>query len=70
MRTRENMPIEIFNQEKFIELSNIAKECKIKKNRDNTKLKLRTPKYLYTIKLDHESAEELVKKLNCSTIEI
>ena len=64
------MPIEIFNQEKFIELSDNATECKIKKNKNNTKLKLRTPKYLYTIKLDPASADELVKKLNCPTIDI
>jgi large subunit ribosomal protein L38e len=64
------MPIEIFNQEKFIELSDNATECKIKKNKNNTKLKLRTPKYLYTIKLDPASADELIKKLNCPTIDI
>jgi large subunit ribosomal protein L38e len=64
------MPVEILNQEKFIELSDNATECKIKKNKDNTKLKLRTSKYLYTIKLDPASADELVKKLNCPTIDI
>ena len=64
------MPIEIKDKEKFVELSNNAKECRIKKNVDNTKLKLRTGKYLYTIKLDPDEAEELVGKLNCSTIEI
>lgn len=64
------MPIEIFDQEKFIDLSDNATECKIKKNKDNTKLKLRTHKYLYTIKLDPDSADELVKKLSCPTIDI
>jgi large subunit ribosomal protein L38e len=64
------MPVEILNQEKFIELSDNATECKIKKNKDNTKLKLRTSKYLYTIKLDPASADELIKKLSCPTIDI
>ena len=64
------MPVEIFDQEKFIELSDIAIEFKIKKNKDNTKLKLRTLKYLYTIKLDPTSADELIKKLSCPTINI
>jgi large subunit ribosomal protein L38e len=64
------MPIEIFDQEKFIELSDTASECRIKKNKNNTKLKLRTPKYLYTMKLDPASADDLVKKLSCPTIDL
>jgi large subunit ribosomal protein L38e len=64
------MPVEIFDQEKFIELSDSATECKIKKNKDNTKLKLRTTKYLYTIKLDPASADELVSKLSCPITDI
>jgi len=46
------MPVEIKDKEKFIELSEKATECRVKKNEDNTKLKIRTGKYLYTIKLD------------------
>ena len=64
------MPVEIQDKEKFIELSEKATECRVKKNKDNTKLKLRTEKYLYTIKLDPDEAEELVGKLNCPTLEI
>jgi large subunit ribosomal protein L38e len=64
------MPVEIKDKEKFIELSENAEECRVKKNKDNTKLKLRTGKYLYTIKLDTDEAEELVGKLNCPTVEI
>ena len=64
------MPVEIHETEKFIELSEKATECRVKKNKDNTKLKLRTGKYLYTIKLDPEEAEEVVGQLNCPTVEI
>ena len=64
------MPVEIKDKEKFIELSENATECRVKKNKDNTKLKLRTDKYLYTIKLDTDEAEELVGKLSCPTVEI
>jgi hypothetical protein len=64
------MPIEIFDKEEFIELSGNATECRIKKNPDNTKLKLRTPTKLYTIKLDPKDANELVSRLNCSTVEV
>ena len=64
------MPVEIKDKEKFIELSENAVECRVKKNKDNTKLKLRTDKYLYTIKLDTDEADELVGKLSCPTVEI
>lgn len=64
------MPVEVFDKEKFIELSGKATECKIKKNEDNTKLKLRTPRYMYTIKLDPAEADELAGKLSCPTTEI
>jgi hypothetical protein len=64
------VPVEVFDKEKFIELSGKATECKIKKNEDNTKLKLRTPRYMYTIKLDPAEADELAGKLSCPTTEI
>ncbi len=64
------MPIEIKDKEKFIEISEKATECRVKKNSDNTKLKIRTGKYLYTIKLDPKEADEVVGKLSCPTVEI
>jgi large subunit ribosomal protein L38e len=64
------MPVEILDKEKFIEISANAEECRVKKNKDNTKLKIRTGKYLYTMKLDPADADELVGKLGCPTVEI
>jgi large subunit ribosomal protein L38e len=64
------LPVEVFDKEKFIELSANATECRIKKNNDNTKLKLRTPRYMYTIKLAPSEADELAGKLSCPTTEI
>ncbi len=64
------MPVEVFDKEKFIELSEKATECIIKKNEDNTKLKLRTPRYLYTIKLDPAEADELAGQISCPKTEI
>jgi large subunit ribosomal protein L38e len=64
------MPVEINDKEKFIELSEKATECRVKKNKDNTKLKIRTEKYLYTIKLDPAEADEVVGQLGCPTVEI
>jgi large subunit ribosomal protein L38e len=64
------MPVEIFDREEFIELSKTAEECRIKHSRDNTKLKLRTKKYLYTIKIKTEEAQNIISKLNCQTVEV
>lgn len=64
------MPKEIVDKEKFINLSEEAKECRIKRNKDNVKLKLRTGKYLCTLKLDSEEAQSVISKLKCPTVEI
>jgi large subunit ribosomal protein L38e len=64
------MPIEVFDTEEFIELSEKAEECRIKRNKDNTKLKLRTGKYLYTLKLNPEDAQSVISKLSCPTVEV
>jgi large subunit ribosomal protein L38e len=64
------MPTEIFDKDEFVELSGKAEECRIKKNKDETKLKLRTGKYLYTLKLDPDEADEIISKLECPTIEL
>ena len=64
------MPIEVFDRDEFIDLSNKANECRIKRNKDNTKLKLRTGRYLYTIKLEPNEAGEVISKLGCPTVEI
>ena len=64
------MPKEIFDVENFISLSATAVECRVKRVKDVVKLKLRTPKYLYTLKLDPESAEEIIKKVSCQVIEV
>jgi large subunit ribosomal protein L38e len=64
------MPVEIKDKEKFIELSENADECRIKRNKDNIKLKLRTGKYLYTLKLEASEADEVEDRLNCPIVEI
>jgi transposase-like protein len=64
------MPTEIFDVEKFIELSEKARECKIKRLKDVVKLKLRTPKMLYTLKVDPAKAEEIIKQIKCEIKEV
>ncbi|MDH7477018.1 MAG: 50S ribosomal protein L38e [Candidatus Bathyarchaeota archaeon] len=64
------MPSEIFDAEKFVEISGRADYCIVKRLRDVVKLKLRTSKRLYTLKVEPEKAEEIIKKLQCEIREI
>ncbi len=65
------MPKEIFNEEKFLEIAkSLAIECRIKKTGDIVKLKLRTPKHLYTYKTETSKAESLLSQIEIEKIEL
>ncbi len=64
------MPTEIKDTERFLSLSETATECRVRRTTDTVKLKLRTPKMLYTIKLDVATAEDLLKKVKCEVKEV
>jgi len=64
------MPAEIKDTEEFIRLSERATYCAIKRLPKTVKLKLRTPRRLYTLKTDPAKAEEIIKKLSCEIREI
>ncbi|TXT67133.1 MAG: 50S ribosomal protein L38E [Promethearchaeota archaeon] len=64
------MPKEIFSEEQFLELSDRAIHCRVKRVKDNVKLKLRTKKYLYTYKVDPGTAEKLLSQIDCDVIEL
>ena len=64
------MPSEIFDPEKFVEISERAEYCAVKRLKDIVKLKLRTVKRLYTLKVEPAKAEEIIKKLQCEIREI
>jgi len=64
------MPSEIFDQDRFVEISERAEYCAVKRLRDVVKLKLRTARRLYTLKVEPVKAEELIKKLQCEIREI
>lgn len=64
------MPSEVFDVEKFVEISGRAEYCAVKRLRDVVKLKLRTAKRLYTLKVEPSKAEEVIKKLQCEIREI
>jgi len=64
------MPTEIFDVEKFVEMSASAKYCSVKRLESIVKLKLRTPNKLYTLKVEPLNAEEIIKKLKCEIQEL
>jgi hypothetical protein len=63
------MPVEIADTEKFVQVSERASVCRVKRLQDTVKLKLRTQKTLYTIKVDTKTAEELIKQIKCEIVE-
>jgi ferritin-like protein len=64
------VPSEIFDMDKFIEISGRAEYCAVKRLKEIVKLKLRTSKRLYTLKVEPVKAEEIIKKLQCEIREI
>jgi len=64
------MPEEVFDTEKFIQISERAEYCNIKRLKRIVKLKLRTSRKLYTLKVDPTKAEEVIKKLHCEIREV
>jgi len=64
------MPAEIFKPEKFVEISERAEYCAVKRLKDIVKLKLHTAGRLYTLKIEPVKAEEIIKKLQCEIREI
>ncbi|MHA2352013.1 MAG: 50S ribosomal protein L38e [Candidatus Thorarchaeota archaeon] len=63
------MPKQIHDIDKFLELSEDAAECRVKRGKDQVKLKLRTRSYLYTIIIEPQKAEELLQQIKCQVVE-
>jgi len=63
------MPAEVTDAEEFVRMSERAVECRVKRLKDVVKLKIRTPRELYTIKVDPEKAAEMLKEIRCEVIE-
>jgi len=64
------MPAEIKDWDEFVKLSEKAEYCIVKRLKDVVKLKLRTPRRLYTLKVNPPQTEEVLKKLRCEIREI
>jgi ferritin-like protein len=64
------VPSEIVDSEKFVEISGRAEYCVVKRLKEIVKLKLRTSKRLYTLKVEPAKAEDIIKRLQCEIREI
>jgi len=64
------VPREILDEEKFLEISEYAIHCRVKRLKEIVKLKLRTKKILYTYKTDPTTAERLLRNITCDIIEL
>jgi large subunit ribosomal protein L38e len=63
------MPKQIDDIEKFLEMTEDAVECRVKRDSDAVKLKLRTTKYLYTLVVEPQKAEEILQRVKCQIVE-
>jgi hypothetical protein len=64
------MPKEVFDAEEFLALTEGAPKCVVKRLGDITKLKVRSGRYLYTIKLEASEAEGLLGRIRCPKEEL
>ena len=64
------MPSEITNTDQFVSLSEGALECRVKRSKDVVKLKLRTPRLLYTYKVKVDRADDVLRRLKCEVVEV
>jgi hypothetical protein len=64
------MPIEIFEDKEFLEISQKADSCRVKRSGDIVLLKLRTKRYLYVLKTTPQKADTLTKQINIEIIEL
>ena len=63
------MPRQIFDAEKFLALAASASDIRVKRSVKSVKLKLRTPKMLYTYICEPDTADALIKKLPIQPVE-
>jgi large subunit ribosomal protein L38e len=63
------MPRQITDAARFIEMAETATECRVRRGADKVKLKLRTGKYLYTLIVEPQQAEDILQQVKCQVIE-
>ncbi len=64
------MPSEVVDRELFMRLADKALHCRVIRQGEEVKLKLRTPKRLYTLRMEASQAETVIKGLKCKVFEV
>jgi len=64
------MPVELYSLDEALKVAPKAIECRVKRvTRDGrAKVKLRTKRYLYTLKVDPSQVDDVVSKLGCKNV--
>ncbi len=63
------MPVEVTSLEKFVEITERALECRVKKAKGGVvKVKARTKRTLYTYKTTEDKLQEVLGKVKCKKI--
>ncbi len=64
------MPVEIYDKNEFIAITERAIECRVKRlpKEGIAKVKARTKSKLYTIKIKLDELDDFLKKLKCKEI--
>ena len=63
------MPKQIYDVDKFLDMTEDAEECRVKRGKNQVKLKLRTKGYLYTLIVEPQKAEEILEQVKCQVVE-
>ena len=63
------MPKQMYDVDKFLEMTEDAEECRVKRGSNQVKLKLRTKGYLYTLIVEPQKAEEILQQVKCQIVE-
>ena len=64
------MPVELTSLDEFKKVAERAVECRIKKSKKSkiVKIKARTRRYLYTIKVEEDNLEKVLENLPCKKL--
>ncbi len=63
------MPRIITDVPQFLQMTETATECRVRRGTNQVKLKLRMPKYLYTLTVEPQQAEDILQQVKCHVIE-
>ena len=64
------MPREIYSEDEFRKILEKTSECRVVRRKDKTKIKLVTPKMLYTFVTKSDQANALLKNVKVGIIEL